>query len=84
MRLLVDSPAAAPWIAAFMDWMKHDPQLAGIGALGLAELCSLDDTRVGQLGQAIDAQPTDASRKAFDDFVNQRKRRERPGASAAG
>ena len=78
MRLLVDSPAAAQWIDAFINWMQHDPQLAGIGALGLAELCPLDDARVTRLTQTIDTQPTDASRKAFDEFVNQRKKRERP------
>jgi hypothetical protein len=78
MRLLAGSPAAAQWIDTFIDWMKHDPQLAGIGALGLAELCSLDDTRVSQLGQTIDTQPTDASRQAFEEFVNQRRKRERP------
>lgn len=78
MRLLVGSPAAAQWIDAFINWMQHDPQLAGIGALGLAELCPLDDTRVSQLGETIDTRPTDASRRAFEEFVNQRKRRERP------
>jgi hypothetical protein len=83
MRLLVDSPAAAQWIDAFIHWMQHDPRLAGIGALGLAELCPLDDTRVSRLGQTIDTQSTDASRKAFDEFVNQRKKRERPSLGQA-
>lgn len=78
MRLLVDSPAAAQWIEAFIGWMQHDPQLAGIGALGLAELCPLDDTRVSRLGETIETQPTDASRRAFEEFVTQRKKRERP------
>ncbi|HEY2037419.1 MAG TPA: hypothetical protein VGG96_10420 [Steroidobacteraceae bacterium] len=78
MRLLAGSPAAAQWIDTFIDWMKHDPQLAGIGALGLAELCSLDDTRVSRLGETIDTQPTEASRQAFEEFVNQRRKRERP------
>jgi DNA polymerase III delta prime subunit len=78
MRLLVDSPAAAQWIDAFINWMEHDPQLAGIGALGLAELCPLDDTRVSKLGQTINTRPTDASRKAYEEFVNQRRKRERP------
>jgi CBS domain-containing protein len=80
MRLLVDSPAAAQWIEAFIEWMKHDPRLAGMGALGLAELCPLDDGRVSQLGQTIGAHSTDASRKAFEEFVSQRKKRERPSS----
>jgi hypothetical protein len=76
MRLIADSPAATQWIETFLDWMKHKPQLGGIGALGLAELCSLDDTRVGELAQTIAKHPTDASQKAFADFVSQRKKRE--------
>ena len=77
MWLLVDSPTAAQWVEAFMDWMKHDAQLAGIGALGLAELCSLDDMRVSQLRQTLGTHSTDASRKAFEEFVSHRKKRER-------
>jgi hypothetical protein len=80
MRLLLDSPAAAGWIEAFIDWMKHDPQLAGMAALGLAELCPLDDGRVSQLGQTIGTHSTDASRKAFEEFVSHRKKRERPSS----
>ena len=80
MRLIVGSPAAAQWTETFLDWMRRDSRLAGIGALGLAELCSLDDARVGELAQSIGAHPTDASQKALAEFVNQRKRRERPGS----
>ncbi|HEX5462317.1 MAG TPA: hypothetical protein VFX20_20285 [Steroidobacteraceae bacterium] len=80
MRLIVDCPAAVHWIETFLGWMRRDSRLAGIGALGLAELCSLDDTRIGELAQTIRAQPTDASQKALADFVNHRKRRERPGS----
>jgi hypothetical protein len=80
MRLIAGSPAAAQWIATFLDWMKRDTQLGGIGALGLAELCSLDDARVDEASQAIRAHPTEASQKALAEFVNHRKRRERPGS----
>ena len=83
MRLIVDSPAAAQWTETFLDWMRRDSRLAGIGALGLAELCSLDDTRVGELAQTIRAQPTDAAQKALAEFVNHRKRRERPASGAS-
>lgn len=76
MRLIADSPAATQWIDTFLDWMKHKPRLAGVGALGLAELCPLDDTRVGELAQTVAKHPTDASQKAFAEFVSQRKRRE--------
>jgi hypothetical protein len=39
MRAIADSPAAGQWIETFLDWMRRSPQLAGIGAVGLAELC---------------------------------------------
>ncbi|MGH8327483.1 MAG: hypothetical protein ACRET2_12035, partial [Steroidobacteraceae bacterium] len=80
MRLIAGSPAAAQWIGTFADWMKDDPQLGGIAALGLAELCTLDDSRIGELARAIGAHPTDASQKALTEFVNQRRRRERPSS----
>jgi hypothetical protein len=80
MRLIADSPAAAQWAETFTDWMKHDPQLAGVAALGLAELCTLDDSRVSELTRAIGSDPTDASQKALAEFVNHRKRRERPSS----
>ena len=80
MRLIAGSPAAAQWIGTLTDWMKQEPQLARTAAVGLAELCSLDDARVGELTQTIQAHPTDASQKALADFVNHRKRRERPGS----
>ena len=82
MRSIADSPAAGQWIETFLDWVKRSPKLAGIGALGLAELCSLDDPRVGELADAIRARPTEPAKKALADFVNQRKRRERPSSSA--
>jgi len=80
MRAIADSPAAGRWIETFLDWMRRSPQLAGIGALGLAELCSLDDPRVNEVARAIRTHPTDASEKALAEFVNQRKRRERSGS----
>lgn len=80
MRLIVDSPAAAQWIGTFLDWMKRDRRLGGVGAVGLAELCSLDDTRVGELAQAIRTHPTEESRSALAEFVNHRKKRERPSS----
>jgi hypothetical protein len=80
MRSIADSPAAGQWIETFLDWMRRSPRLAGVGAIGLAELCSLDDPRIGDLSRAIHTHPTDASQKALEEFVNQRKRRERPGS----
>lgn len=78
-RLIAHSQAAPQWIETFLDWMRHDPQLGGVGAAGLAELCSTDDNRVNDLAEAIGRHPTDASQKAFAEFINYRKRRERPG-----
>lgn len=78
MRRIADSPAAGQWIETFLTWMKRSPQLASLGALGLAELCSLDDPRVDELTRAIGARPTDPSQKALAEFVNHRKKRERP------
>lgn len=80
MRLIAGSPAATQWIETFAGWMRHDPQLGGVGAIGLAELCSTEDTRVSELAQAIEAHPTDASQKALAEFLNQRRKRERPSS----
>ena len=82
MRLIADSPAAAQWAGTFIDWMQHDPQLGGVAARGLAELCTLDDSRVGELTRAIGTHPTDASKQALAEFVSHRKRRERPSSGA--
>lgn len=79
MRLVADSPAATQWIDIFILWVKRSPQLSGFGALGLTEICSLDDRRVSELAQAIANHPTEASQKAFAEFVSNRKKRERPG-----
>jgi len=83
MRLIADSPAATQWIDVFMLWVKRSPQLSGFGALGLAELCSLEDRRVGELAQAIASHPTETSQKAFAEFMSNRKKRERPGSGEA-
>jgi hypothetical protein len=74
MRSIADSAVAAQWIEGFVDWMKREPQqLGGFGALGLAELCSLDDPRIGELAGEIGSHPTDASLKAFAAFVHHQK-----------
>ncbi len=73
MRLIADSPAAAQWAETFLAWMSHEPRLGSVGALGLAELCSLDDTRVSALARAIGAHPTDAALQAFTEFLVHRK-----------
>jgi hypothetical protein len=69
MRLIRDLPAATQWIEVFSEWIKRDTHLGAIGALGLAELCSLDDPRVGELVQVIGAHPTEASVQAFTGFI---------------
>ena len=53
--------------------MKREPQLGGFGALGLAELCSLDDPRIGELVREIGSHPTEASLKVFAEFVHHQK-----------
>ena len=73
MRLIADSAVAAQWVGVFVDWMRHEPKLGGFGALGLAELCTLDDTRVGELALEIGGHPTEASLKAFGEFVHHQK-----------
>jgi hypothetical protein len=73
MCRITDSSVAVQWIEVFVDWMRREPQLGRFGALGLAELCSLDDTRVGELAREIGAHPTEASLTAFAEFVHHQK-----------
>jgi hypothetical protein len=70
MRLIQDSPAASHWIDVFAQWMLRDAHLGTVGALGLGELCSLDDAKVGELAAQIGRQPTDSSVKSFAEFIH--------------
>lgn len=46
VRLLAKTPAASFWQKQFVEWIAEEPDLAGIGASGLAELCSLGDPSI--------------------------------------
>jgi hypothetical protein len=82
MRLIQDTPAASYWIDVFAQWMLRDPHLGGPGALGLGELCSLDDAKVGELANQIARHPTDFAVKSFAELI-QRQKSERDFAPKA-
>jgi hypothetical protein len=69
MRAVRNTSAAQHWFGVFVEWMLRDSYLGSVGALGLGELCALDDARVDELVAAIDTQPTEASVRSLVEFV---------------
>jgi hypothetical protein len=76
MRLIVEAPMADYWTQVFCDWMRQESKLT-IGALGLAELCTLDDPRVGELVMDIGSRSAETSVEALEQFVHHQKHDER-------
>jgi len=73
MRLLREGPAASHWTEVFTQWILRERHLGAIGALGLAQLCTLDHARVGELVEQIGRQPTDFAVKSFAEFIQYQK-----------
>ena len=69
LRLLAQSPAASFWQKQFAEWITEEPDLAGIGAKGLAELCGLGDPCIAPLMLRIAQQPADFSLEALGELV---------------
>ncbi|HVS77035.1 MAG TPA: hypothetical protein VHE11_08880 [Steroidobacteraceae bacterium] len=69
VRLLRKSPAAPFWQQQFVEWIMEEPDLASIGARGLAELCGLSDPCMGPLLMRIAQQPSDSSLDALSELV---------------
>lgn len=68
--LIGKSPTASYWRKQFVEWMTEEPNLAILGAKGLAGLCGLADTCVAPLVARIARQPTDFSLDALGEFVS--------------
>lgn len=69
VRLLSKSPAASFWQKQFVEWITDEPDLADVGAQGLAELCGLGDPCIGPLMARIAQHPTDSSLEALRQLV---------------
>ncbi len=69
VRILSKSAAATFWQKQFAEWMMEEPDLASIGARGLAELCGLGDPCIGPLMVRIAQHPTDSSLDAASELV---------------
>ncbi len=67
--LLRASPAAAFWQKQFLEWITEEPELAGIGAVGLAALCGLGDPCIPPLIVRIVRQPSDSSLDALRELI---------------
>jgi len=67
--LLSQSPAASFWQKQFMEWITEEPDLAGIGARGLAQLCGLGDPCMAPLLLRIAQQPADSSLDALRELI---------------
>jgi hypothetical protein len=67
--LLSQSSAASFWQKQFMEWITDEPDLAGIGARGLAQLCGLGDPRIAPLLVRIAQQPADSSLDALRELI---------------
>lgn len=59
--LLSQSSAASFWQKQFAEWITEEPDLARIGARGLARLCGPGDPCIAPLLKRIAQQPTDSS-----------------------
>jgi hypothetical protein len=69
VRLIGQSPTAAYWQKQFVEWITAEPELALVGARGLAQLCTLTHPCVAPLVARIARQPTNAALDALDEFV---------------
>lgn len=67
--LLSTSSAAPFWQKQFLEWIAQEPDLARLGARGLAALCGLGDPCIGPLVKDLGAQPTETSREALSELI---------------
>ncbi|MDE2052424.1 MAG: hypothetical protein KGJ72_15560, partial [Gammaproteobacteria bacterium] len=72
VRLLSKSSAASFWQKQLAEWITEEPELARIGARGLAELSGLADPCIGPLVMRIAQQPSDSSLDALRELVGSR------------
>jgi hypothetical protein len=70
VRLLSRSSAASFWQKQFIEWMTDEPDLARLGARGLAALGGLGDPCIPPLVITLAQQPTDSSREALSGLLD--------------
>jgi hypothetical protein len=69
VRLLRTSSAAAFWQKQFLEWILEEPDLASLGATGLAALCGLTDPCIEPLVRTLAQRGTEASRHALSELI---------------
>ena len=69
VRLLPTSSAAPFWQKQFLEWIAEEPDLASLGARGVAGLCGLGDPCIEPLVRTLVQQPTEASREALSELI---------------
>jgi hypothetical protein len=69
VRLVAQSPTASYWQKQFIEWMTEEPELAVLGARGLAGMCGLTHSCVVPLVTRIVQRQEDASLDAVGEFV---------------
>jgi hypothetical protein len=69
VRLIAQSPTASYWQKQFIEWMTEEPELAVLGARGLAGMCGLTHSCVVPLVTRIVQRQEDASLDAVGEFV---------------
>jgi hypothetical protein len=67
--LLRSSPAASFWQKQFAEWITEEPDIAGLGAAGLAALCGLGDPSIPSLIAHIAQQPSESSLEALRELI---------------
>lgn len=67
--LVSQSSAASFWQKQFAEWITEEPDLARIGARGLAQLCGLGDPCIAPLLMRLAHEPTDASLDALRELI---------------
>ena len=83
VRLIRQSLIRSFWQKQFAEWMTEEPQLAAVGAQGLAELCDPSDPCISSLAARIAQQPTHVALQALNEFVLIRARKESTSAAAS-
>ena len=68
-RLMGQSPTATYWQKQFIEWMTDEPDLALVGARGLAGMCAMTHSCVLPLVTRVARQPEATAVEALGEFV---------------
>ncbi|HVW70072.1 MAG TPA: hypothetical protein VHB68_13935, partial [Steroidobacteraceae bacterium] len=69
VRFIADSPGASHWQKQFVEWITEEPDLAVVGAQGLAQLCGLTHPAIPGLVARVAQQPTSAAVEGLGEFI---------------